>query len=274
MFTQMFWWTTLLYTVPVTEKELLAKCDVVVVYIRDGVFGELEPIRGPAQQSHLEATSVTTPETGMQKVQDLNANQTDIKMTTFNQSEPLHSSITRSTSETEPTMNDRLVITENAANPEAGDNDKPTQQPTASKSLPTTDVVIPESVGSEEGTHPMKEQVHEQERPQPLLPSNGVFLSKTYTIPLIRCDFEQIKQTVELRATMTNTEQTGMDNLASKDKDNTTCPNTVGTCTETNQTEARTSTRKRTVIDYKKFLEDYADESPSPPKRKREVDLK
>ena len=44
----MFWWTTLLYTVPVSEKELMAQCDVVLVYIRDGIFGEPEPIRGPA----------------------------------------------------------------------------------------------------------------------------------------------------------------------------------------------------------------------------------
>ena len=28
------------------------------------------------------------------------------------------------------------------------------------------------------------------------------------------------------------------------------------------------------IIDYKKFLEEYADEPPSPPKKKREVDLK
>ena len=33
VFTQMFWWTTLLYTVPVSEKELMAQCDVVLVYI-------------------------------------------------------------------------------------------------------------------------------------------------------------------------------------------------------------------------------------------------
>ena len=31
----------------------------------------------------------------------------------------------------------------------------------------------------------------------PVLPSIGVFLSKTCTIPLICCDFEQIKKTVE-----------------------------------------------------------------------------
>ena len=44
VFTQMFCWTTLLYTLPVSEKELMAQCDVVLVYIWDGVFGELEPI--------------------------------------------------------------------------------------------------------------------------------------------------------------------------------------------------------------------------------------
>ena len=44
VFMQMFWWTTLLYTVPVSEKELMVQCDIVLVYIRDGDFGELEPI--------------------------------------------------------------------------------------------------------------------------------------------------------------------------------------------------------------------------------------
>ena len=48
VFTQMFWWTTLLYTVPVTEKELLSQCDVILVYMKEGVFGELKRIRSPA----------------------------------------------------------------------------------------------------------------------------------------------------------------------------------------------------------------------------------
>ena len=38
--------------------------------------------------------------------------------------------------------------------------------------------------------------------------------------------------------------------------------------------EVCTSDRTQTVIDYKKFLEDYADEPPSPPRKKRDVDLK
>ena len=33
VFTQMFWWTTLLYTLPATEKELVTQCDIVLVYI-------------------------------------------------------------------------------------------------------------------------------------------------------------------------------------------------------------------------------------------------
>ena len=60
-----------------------------------------------------------------------------------------------------------------------------------------------------------------------------------------------------------------------------TCTNTsqdtagIGIPTEgNNQPEIRTSARKRTIIDYKKFLEEYADEPPSPPKKKKEIDLK
>ena len=49
----------------------------------------------------------------------------------------------------------------------------------------------------------------------------------------------------------------------------------IGIPTEgNNQPEIRTSARKRTIIDYRKFLEEYADEPPSPPKKKKEIDLK
>ena len=60
-----------------------------------------------------------------------------------------------------------------------------------------------------------------------------------------------------------------------------TCTNTsqdtagIGIPTEgNNQPEIRTSARKRTIINYKKFLEEYTDEPPSPPKKKKEIDLK
>ena len=63
-------------------------------------------------------------------------------------------------------------------------------------------------------------------------------------------------------------------------KENTctdTSQNTAGIVIQNegnNQPEIRTSARKRTIIDYKKFLEEYADESPLPPKKKKEIDLK
>ena len=57
VFKQMFWWTMLLYTIPITEKELMAQCDNVLVYIWDGVFGELETIRGPASMPKMSTNS-------------------------------------------------------------------------------------------------------------------------------------------------------------------------------------------------------------------------
>ena len=65
--------------------------------------------------------------------------------------------------------------------------------------------------------------------------------------------------TVEQSSDKTDPEDTG----AQKD-----------TCAEPNQTESQTSTRPKTVIDYRKFLEDYIDEPPSPLKKKKAVDLK
>ena len=48
VYTQMFWWTTLLYNLPVTEQELVSQCEIVLVYVKDGIFGELDKIRSPA----------------------------------------------------------------------------------------------------------------------------------------------------------------------------------------------------------------------------------
>ena len=115
------------------------------------------------------------------------------------------------------------------------------------------------------------------EADSPALPSIGVFLSKTCTIPLIHCDFEQIKKTVE-QQTMQNKGEAG---TSDQTQEENTCTNTsqdtagIGIPTEgNNQPEIRTSARKQTIIDYKKFLEEYADEPPSPPKKKNEIDLK
>ena len=44
VYTQMFWWMTLLYTWPVQEKELMDKCKVVLVYMKLDALGELQKI--------------------------------------------------------------------------------------------------------------------------------------------------------------------------------------------------------------------------------------
>ena len=114
-----------------------------------------------------------------------------------------------------------------------------------------------------------------------VIPKNtkSIFLAPTTSeeIVVIHCDFEQIKKTVELQSIQSEIEQSHSDKMPSEESDkviSTNSPNKSSTSIETDQTEAHTSIRKRTVIDYKKFLEDYADEPPSPPKKKREVDLK
>ena len=47
VYTQMFWWTSLLYTLPVQERDLVDRCEIVLVYLKPGVFGELHKIRLP-----------------------------------------------------------------------------------------------------------------------------------------------------------------------------------------------------------------------------------
>ena len=91
------------------------------------------------------------------------------------------------------------------------------------------------------------------------------------------CDFEQIKKIVELQTTQNKSELTAGDQKQEENTGTYSSHDTAGTSIpndEHNQPETHTSARKRTIIDYKKFLEEYADEPPSPSKKKREVDLK
>ena len=60
VYTQMFWWTTLLYTWPVQEKEIMDKCEVVLVYMKPGAFGELQKIRPPTATITKVETSLPT----------------------------------------------------------------------------------------------------------------------------------------------------------------------------------------------------------------------
>ena len=84
------------------------------------------------------------------------------------------------------------------------------------------------------------------------------------SIPLIRCDFDSALKAVnshnkEMQETTGNTVP---DNK----------PPDEGQTDKS--TEVRSSSHPRKVINYKQFLEEYADAPPTPPRKKREVDLK
>ena len=38
VYTHMFWWTTLLYTLPVQKKDLMEHCEIVLVFLKPGIF--------------------------------------------------------------------------------------------------------------------------------------------------------------------------------------------------------------------------------------------
>ena len=85
------------------------------------------------------------------------------------------------------------------------------------------------------------------EADSPALPSIGVFLSKTCTIPLIHCNFEQIKRTVE-EQTMQNKGEAG---TSDQTQEENTCTSIRQDTADisipsegNNQPEIRTSARK------------------------------
>ena len=85
------------------------------------------------------------------------------------------------------------------------------------------------------------------EADSPALPSIRVFLSKMCTIPLIRCNFEQIKKTVEQQTTQNK----GEAGTGDQTQEENTCTNIsqdaggIGIPNEdNNQPEIRTSARK------------------------------
>ena len=276
VFMQKFWWTTLLYTIPVSEKELMAQCDVVLVYIRDGVFGELEPIRGPAPTQKMGKESPpklpTPPKASTHQTLDTQGEQKQTKQDLNDRPQP--AGITQSTLVKDAQQADTDVTPESANAPHTEDHEETRQQASNTTGVTATLGVIPESVDE---SLQVETVAGRDEADSPTLPSIGVFLSKTCTIPLIHCDFEQIKKTVE-QQTMQNKGETGTSDQIQEEN---TCTNTsqdtagIGIPTEgNNQPEICTSARKRTIIDYKKFLEEYADKPPSPPKKKKEIDLK
>ena len=257
VYTQMFWGTTLLYTLPVTEQELVSQCEIVLVYVKDGIFGELDKIRSPAPTSAQMAAMHGKPE----PASPLDADKRLNEPTPTNESETNNPGITGSTS-TERS-NDRLEIitTESAWSPDEAVDVSTDPSCTLVAEKPKTDTVITENTKPKEDPIAKPSVVEHTGHPKASLPGIGVFLDKTCTIPLVRCDFDTIKTAVESRDEGTKRE----------DDQN---PNNAPPRVDPGSPTIRTSTRKRTVIDYKNFLEEFADQPPSPPKRKRGIDLK
>ena len=48
IYTKDWWWTTVLFVMPIEERDVIVKCDIVLVYIRPGVFGEVTEICAPS----------------------------------------------------------------------------------------------------------------------------------------------------------------------------------------------------------------------------------
>ena len=272
----MFWWTTLLYTVLVSEKELMAQCDIVLVYIRDGVFGELEPIQGPAPTPKMDKESPpklpTPPKASTHQTLDMHGEQQQTEQDLSDRPQP--AGITQSTLVTDAQHDDTDVTPESANAPHTEDHEEIQHQASNTTGATATPGFIPESVDE---SLQVETVAGCDEADSPALPSIGVFLSKPCTIPLIRCDFEQIKKTVE-QQTMQNkgeagtSDQTQEENTCTSISQDTTG---IGIPIEgNNQPEIHTSARKQTIIDYRKFLEVYADKPPSPSKKKKEIDLK
>ena len=47
IYTKEWWWTTVMFIMPIDEKDVIVKCDLVLVYIRPGIYGQVKEIRAP-----------------------------------------------------------------------------------------------------------------------------------------------------------------------------------------------------------------------------------
>ena len=252
VYTQMFWWTTILYTLPVTEQELLSQCEVILVYIKDGIYGELESIRSPVTKAIKAVPTLEQSEAPSSIEVDNRINE----LSPASASGIINPDITGSTIAEITKDPSEIITTESAVNLQRANDDHIDPNPSLVTEYPKVDNVITENTEPKKDIPAKLPIIEDTGHPKAPLPGIGVFLNKTCTIPLVRCDFDTIKTAVESRD-----ERAVLDNTPTSNAD-------------PDSPTLRTSARKRTVIDYKKFLEEFADLPPSPPKRKREVDLK
>ena len=243
VYTQMFWWTSLLYTLPVQERDLVNQCDIVLVYLKPGVFGELHKIRLPTA-TITSPHAMDTPEAPLSSsVIPQNAgpgmNKQDVEK------DPTITPVI-----TGSTVGAASVSTWSAV--------------TATKNNPVDTAL---SASSSTSCHELQNKqpgLVLTKPPQPALQDINIFMTQRCSIPLIRCDYESA-----LKATDTHQKGTESPKVSDTPSSLPALPEQV----EENK-PVHTSGRTHTVIDYKQFLEEYADAPPSPPKRRSEVDLK
>ena len=153
VYTQMFWWTTLLYTWPVQEKEIMDKCKVVLVYMKPGAFGELQKIRPlTAASTRVETSPPDEPPSVIPQNAEERAQQT------------------QTTSASTP------VITGGAS----GNNPVPTGSTADSITTYNTPLTLQGSVNSSDTAATTSAP----------LPKIDIFMTQHCSIPLIRCDFD------------------------------------------------------------------------------------
>ena len=153
VYTQMFWWMTLLYTWPVQEKEIMDKCEVVLVYMKPGAFGELQKIRP------LTATS-TRVETSLPA---------DLPLVVPQDAE-------ETTQQTPITLASTPVITGGAS----GNNLVPTGSTPNSTTTDNTPPALQGCVNAPDTAATTSAP----------LPKIDIFMTQHCSIPLIRCNFD------------------------------------------------------------------------------------
>ena len=241
VYTHMFWWTTLLYTLPIQEKDLMERCEIVLIFLKPGVFGELHKIHTPT--ASVTSGSTMVPTTLPPVIPQNTEQQSHDVMTTL--TTPLVT--TGGATETKPvpprSMDSQIVTCRNEDS----------------------------NINTQSGQPIVSTRLNEQETtdtPASALPKIDIFMTQHYSIPLIRCDYESA-----LKAADTHRKKSAIaNNTGNSPQPNTSLDKTNHP--DVSKPEVCTSGRTHTVIDYKKFLEDYADEPPSPSSKKHDVDLK
>ena len=223
-----------------TGERLNEKCEIVLVFLKPGVFGELHKIHTPTATITTSSTSETTtlppviPQNAEQKMQDI--------ATTLSTSSVITGGVTQTT-HVSPGSTEISNAVPGCANSNA-DN-----------LLEHFAVPVP-------CTH-----TETMDTSALVLPKIDIFMTQHCSIPLIHCDYESTLKAVDIHRKENSTEVDERNDTLPSDHDKTEQ-------SEETKQEVHTSGRSCTVIDYKKFLEDYADASPSPPKKKLKVDLK